>query len=184
MGDSFHSSSPTTISSEDCPIMITDHTVPSDNNNNNNNNNGYIKSCSTKKKYSSHRWALGLFSITTVLLFADQNLMSPNLTTIADEFNMNDEERDRKLGGNISLAFFLLGAPASFVVGLLADTQDRSKVFGWTVFIGEMACFLTYFVRSYNQLYICRAVTGFSIGGALPVIYSILGDLYSAEGML
>jgi MFS family permease len=156
--------------------MTTDHTVrPSDDNNNH--NNGYMKS-------SSHRWALGLFSITTVLLFADQNLMSPNLTTIADEFDMNDEERDRKLGGNISLAFFLLGAPASFVVGLLADTQDRSKVFGWTVFIGEMACFLTYFVRSYNQLYICRAVTGFSLGGALPVIYSILGDLYSAEGML
>jgi MFS family permease len=176
MGDSFYSSSPTTISPEDCPNVTTDHAVrPSDDNNNH--NNGYMKS-------SSHRWALGLFSITTVLLFADQNLMSPNLTTIADEFDMNDEERDRKLGGNISLAFFLLGAPASFVVGLLADTQDRSKVFGWTVFIGEMACFLTYSVRSYNQLYICRAVTGFSLGGALPVIYSILGDLYSAEGML
>jgi MFS family permease len=170
-------------SSEDC-------TVTSDNNDNNDDNNdtnnGYMKSCSTtkKKNYSSHRWALGLFSITTVLLFADQNLMSPNLTTIADEFDMNDEERDRKLGGDISLAFFLLGAPASFVVGMLADTQNRSKVFGWTVFIGEMACSLTYFVRSYNQLYICRAVTGFSIGGALPVIYSVLGDLYSAEGML
>jgi len=31
------------------------------------------------------------------------------------------------------------------------------------------------------QLYICRAVTGFSVGGALPVIYSILGDLFAAE---
>lgn len=128
-----------------------------------------------------HRWALALFSMTTALLFADQNLMAPSLTAIAKEFDMNDEDRDRKLGGDISLAFFLLGVPASLIVGLLADTHDRSKVFGWTVFIGETACFLTYFVRTYNQLYICRAVNGFSIGGALPVIYSIVGDLFSAE---
>eukprot|EP00532_Pseudo-nitzschia_australis_P006990 CAMPEP_0168169396 /NCGR_PEP_ID=MMETSP0139_2-20121125/3614_1 /TAXON_ID=44445 /ORGANISM="Pseudo-nitzschia australis, Strain 10249 10 AB" /LENGTH=521 /DNA_ID=CAMNT_0008086809 /DNA_START=349 /DNA_END=1914 /DNA_ORIENTATION=- len=127
------------------------------------------------------RWALALFSVTTVLLFADQNLMSPNLTAIAEDFGLDDEDRDRKLGGDISLAFFIVGAPASFLVGLLADTGDRAKIFGWTVFIGEFGCLLTYFVRSYFQLYICRAVTGFSVGGALPIIYSILGDLFSAE---
>lgn len=128
------------------------------------------------------QWALFIFSITTVLLFADQNLMAPNLTAIAEDFDLDDEERDRKLGGDISLAFFIVGAPASYVVGLLADTGDRAKIFGWTVFIGEAACLLTYFAQSYTQLYICRAVTGFSVGGALPVIYSILGDLFKAEG--
>jgi hypothetical protein len=30
------------------------------------------------------RWAMILFSVTTVLLFADQNLMAPNLTAIAE----------------------------------------------------------------------------------------------------
>jgi MFS family permease len=107
--------------------------------------------------------------------------MSPNLTAIGDAFNLTEEERDRQLGGDISLAFFLLGAPASFLVGFLADTCDRAKVFGWTVLIGEMACFGTYFVQTYTQLYVCRAVTGFSVGGALPVIYSILGDMFGAE---
>jgi len=43
------------------------------------------------------------------------------------------------------------------------------------------ACFLTYWTTTYWELYICRAVTGFSIGGALPLIYSILGDLFSAD---
>lgn len=130
----------------------------------------------------NRQWTVFLFSLTTVLLFADQNLMSPNLTAIADEFNLDEEERDRKLGGDISLAFFIVGAPASFLVGLLADEYDRAKIFGWTVFIGEAACFFTYFVQNYGQLYACRAVTGFSVGGALPVIYSILGDLFMAEG--
>ncbi len=135
-----------------------------------------------RQQRQRRQWALTLFSLTTVLLFADQNLMAPNLTAIAEEFDLDDDERDRKLGGDISLAFFIVGAPASYLVGLLADTGDRAKIFGWTVFIGEAACFLTFFVQSYLQLYICRAVTGFSVGGALPVIYSILGDLFKAEG--
>ena len=33
-----------------------------------------------EKKSKERRWALALFSVTTLLLFADQNLMSPNLT--------------------------------------------------------------------------------------------------------
>mmetsp|Transcript_43633 Transcript_43633/g.105803 ORF Transcript_43633/g.105803 Transcript_43633/m.105803 type:complete len:838 (-) Transcript_43633:170-2683(-) len=132
-------------------------------------------------KRQQRRWAVFLFSLTTVLLFADQNLMSPNLTAIANDFDLDDDERDRMLGGDISLAFFLLGAPASFLVGFLADTHDRSTVFSVTVAIGEFACFGTYFVQTYHQLYICRAITGFSVGGALPVIYSILGDLFAAE---
>jgi len=107
--------------------------------------------------------------------------MAPNLTEMADEFGFSQDERDRKLGGDISLAFFLLGAPASMVIGCLTDSSDRSVVFAWTVFIGEGACFATYWVQTYRQLYVCRAITGFSIGGAVPLIYSVLGDLFAAK---
>lgn len=125
--------------------------------------------------------AVILFSVCTILLFADQNLMSPNLTAIAKEFNFNDEQRDKKLGGEIALAFFVLGAPASYLVGSLGDTYNRTKLFAATVCIGELGCVLTYWVQSYSQLYVCRAVTGFSVGGALPLIYSILGDLFPSD---
>lgn len=127
------------------------------------------------------QWTMMIFSITTVLLFADQNLMAPNLTEIAEHFGFDDEERDVKLGGNIALAFWLLGAPAGFLVGVLADRVDRSLLFALTVGIGEGACFFTFFTTTYWELFICRAVTGFSIGGALPLIYSILGDLFPAD---
>jgi hypothetical protein len=127
------------------------------------------------------KWAVALFSACTILLFADQNLMSPNLTAIATDFGFSDEERDKKLGGQIALAFFVLGAPASFFIGCLADSYNRSRLFAWTVGIGEGACFLTYWTTTYRQLYICRAITGFSLGGALPLIYSVLGDLFSAD---
>lgn len=92
--------------------------------------------------------------------------MSPNLTAIADDFGFDAETRDRKLGGDISLAFFLVGAPASLVVGLLADTSDRSLLFAWTVFIGEGACLATYFVKTYHQLYVYIPIAFFLVGNA------------------
>ncbi len=126
------------------------------------------------------RYTLILYSMTTVLLFADQNLLAPNLSAAADEFGFDNNQRDKKLGGDIALAFFILGAPASFVVGCAADSDylPRSFLFGLTVLIGEGACFLTYFTKSYAGLYVTRALTGFSVGGALPLLSSVLGDWF------
>ena len=83
------------------------------------------------------QWAMMLFSVTTVLLFADQNLMAPNLTEIAEEYGFDDEERDTKLGGHIALAFWVIGAPAGLLVGILADRVNRSVLFAVTVGLGE-----------------------------------------------
>ena len=136
-------------------------------------------------QYNSwHRnYTLFLYSITTVLLFADQNLLAPNLSAAAEEFGFDNDERDKKLGGDIALAFFLLGAPASFLVGCAADSDyvPRSFLFGLTVLIGEGACFFTYFTTTYTGLYVTRALTGFSVGGALPLLSSVLGDWFPPE---
>jgi hypothetical protein len=67
------------------------------------------------------------------------------------------------------------------VQSLHGIASNKSRLFAWTVGIGEGACFLTYWTTTYRQLYICRAITGLSLGGALPLIYSVLGDLFSAD---
>ena len=36
-----------------------------------------------------------IFCITSALLFADQNLMAPNLTDIAKNFGFDESERDK-----------------------------------------------------------------------------------------
>lgn len=149
---------------------------------------------STTTASSSHRslWnngmnsqqiiAIALLTINTILLFADQNLMSPNLTAMATEFGFTDAERDRKLGGDIALAFFVLGAPVSLLIGCLADVVgDRTRLFATTIFVGEGSCLATYWVDTYAQLYVCRAITGISVGGALPLVFSILGDMFPAD---
>jgi MFS family permease len=131
---------------------------------------------------NQRRLATTLYLLTTSLLFADQNLMSPNLSAIADEFGFDNNTRDKKLGGDIAIAFFMVGVPASFIVGCLADViHKRSLLFLCVILIGEGACLATYFVTTYAQLYWCRALTGMYVGGALPLIYSVLGDYYEPK---
>eukprot|EP00521_Asterionellopsis_glacialis_P016124 CAMPEP_0195295422 /NCGR_PEP_ID=MMETSP0707-20130614/17353_1 /TAXON_ID=33640 /ORGANISM="Asterionellopsis glacialis, Strain CCMP134" /LENGTH=548 /DNA_ID=CAMNT_0040356651 /DNA_START=22 /DNA_END=1665 /DNA_ORIENTATION=+ len=122
------------------------------------------------------------YMMTTILLYADMNLLAPNLTDIGEEFGFEDsDERDKKLGGHIALGFFLVGAPASFLIGWLTDSWRRGPLLFVTIVVGELGCFMTYFTETYAGLFVCRVITGISVGGSLPIIYSVLGDAYQAR---
>ena len=123
------------------------------------------------------RRALPLLAATVALLFADQNLMAPNLTQIAADLGLTPLQRDVQLGGYVSLAFFLCGGVVSLLAGRLADRASRRHLLLWTVLLGEVPCLLTAFADSFASLFVLRALTGIAIGGAAPLVYSLLGDL-------
>jgi MFS family permease len=104
--------------------------------------------------------------------------MAPNLTAIATDFGFDDVERDMKLGGQIPFAFFIVGGAISLVIGPMADWMDRRKLFVAVVLIGNIPCLLTYWVTSYWQFFLLRMLTGISIGGAIPVIFSLFSDMF------
>ena len=79
------------------------------------------------------------------MLSADQNLLAPNLTAVANDFGFDHDERDKYLGGFISAAFFLLGAPAALLVGYLSDITDRTRLLFWVVVLGKPA------LKSFHQ---------------------------------
>ncbi|RPI89528.1 MAG: MFS transporter, partial [Spirochaetales bacterium] len=126
-------------------------------------------------------YAVVLLALMNFFLFADQNLMAPNLTQIAHEFGFTDIQRDTKLGGNISFVFWVLGGLVTLGIGYLTDLISRRNLFIWVVAIGEIPCLLTGFVQTYDQLFWLRAATGIGIGGALPLTYSMIGDYFSAR---
>ena len=130
---------------------------------------------------TTRNYCIGVLSLSSVFLFADQNLMAPNLSLMADEFGFTDAERDKKLGGHVALAFFILGAPASFIIGWAADKYNRLRLFALVIFIGEGACAYTYWTTTYRGLLITRALTGVSVGGATPLIFSLLSDYFGSE---
>jgi MFS family permease len=136
---------------------------------------------STPKPLSSSSYSIGLLAITTILLFADQNLLAPNLSAVAHEFNLTPAQRDAQLGGQLSLAFFCMGAPVSLLVGYWADTtHHRPLVLASVIALGESACGASAWTTTFRQLFWCRALTGISLGGSMPLLYSLLGDLFAA----
>ena len=130
----------------------------------------------TEKQYTTF-----LICLATACLFADQNLMAPNLTQIAQEFNFTKLEADQKLGGEIALALFLVGGPISLTVGYLSDKFNRRKLYAFVVLLGEIGCLLTVLVTEYWHLFFLRALTGIALGGALPLVFSMLSDMYKPK---
>ena len=126
-------------------------------------------------------YTLSLLLLTTVCMFADQNLMSPNLSVIADEFGIPNDQKDARLGGDIAIAFFVVGAPFAIVVGWYTDRYPRHHMFAGVALLGAHGCLFTFFVTTHSQLLMARALTGLSIGGAAPILFSLLSDLYPAR---
>ena len=142
-------------------------------------------SLSMKKASSndaSRVFTTGLLAASSFFLFAEQNLLGPNLSAVAAEFGFSDHERDAKLGGEISLGFFIVGGICGLFFGWLTDSSrvniPRTQLYALVIVLGEIGCLWTYVSRSYVELLAARIITGISIGGSSPVIYSILGDLW------
>lgn len=124
-------------------------------------------------------FAIFLIALMNLFLFADQNLMAPNLTQIAHDFGFNDVQRDVMLGGRISFVFWVLGGLVTLAIGYLTDKISRRNLFLFVILVGEIPCLLTGFARNYNELFWLRALTGIGIGGALPLTFSLIGDYFS-----
>ena len=125
--------------------------------------------------------ALLLLALCCVFLYADQNLMAPNLSAIAEDLGLDPTERDVLLGGRIALAFWLFGGTVTLLVGWLTDRLPRRWLFVGVLLLGEIPCLLTGFVQSYSQLFWCRALTAIGLGGALPLAFSMIGDWFGAR---
>eukprot|EP00892_Ulva_mutabilis_P007444 jgi/Ulvmu1/5071/UM021_0088.1 len=123
-----------------------------------------------------------MFAVSTALLFADQNLLAPNLTDAAKSLGLNELEKDQYLGGVTNFVFFAVGAPASVLVGyLISRGWDRPKLLWICVVLGEAPCIATIFVTTFPQLLLTRAVTGIAVGGAAPIVFALLSDIYPPD---
>ncbi|GBG25921.1 Synaptic vesicle 2-related protein [Hondaea fermentalgiana] len=136
------------------------------------------KRCHSCCRVENNVYMTTLLCLINMFLFADQNLLAPELSEIGREFGFTPVERDRYLGGNVALVFFVVGGVTSLLVGYLSDSVNRVYTMVLVVFIGETGCLMTYWVSNYTELLVARAVTGVSVGGAVPLSYSLFGDLW------
>lgn len=116
------------------------------------------------------------------LLFSVQNMLAPSLTSIAEEFGFNAEERDLYLGAYLSLAFSVVGLPLSSFFAYAADRYNRKDLFVSCSYVGAAAALAMLFISgSYRLVFLWRTVHGIAVTGAIPVVYSMIADMYSAD---
>ena len=120
-------------------------------------------------------WLLGC----VLLVYSDSDLLAPNLTACAKSLGLNDLEKDQLLGGGLSVGLFLVGAPAAFVIGVLADGfVPRLQLLSMILWIGGMGCVLSAMAQNYTQLFLCRSLTGVALAGAMPLTYALAADWF------
>merc|ERR1719424_1046402 len=129
-----------------------------------------------KQKYS-----IWLVLIALGFMYSVHNLIAPNMTAIAKLFHFNNYERDAYIGGELTLFFYFPGVFGALIVGVLSGILDRRLILAALCILTSILCLLTARVGTFGELAWARAMTGFGIGGSLPVVYSLIGDWFPAK---
>ncbi|CAM9128693.1 unnamed protein product [Phaeothamnion confervicola] len=125
--------------------------------------------------------ALRLLWASLCVTFTAANVLSPNLTRMAEEFDYDEGDRDRFLGAYLSLALGVVPLPVAAAIGALADCWERRLLLVWCLAFGSAASLATAVASQFWVIFALRAVTGAALGGALPVAFSLMADLFPAE---
>jgi predicted MFS family arabinose efflux permease len=120
---------------------------------------------------------LVLMSLILVVLNSDTNVMAPNLARIEAYFgNINDADLGLMMG-----LFTVVGALISILFGYFSDKFNRKHLFIFAIALGEIPCFLTALSPSYAAFFTLRILCGIGVGAAFPLVFSIVGDMFSQE---
>lgn len=103
-------------------------------------------------------------------------LISFALPSISQEWNLSNTQK-----GLLSTAIFLGMLVGAFFWGRLSDLVGRKAGFISTIAIDSVFGLLSAFAPSFAWLVILRTLTGFGVGGTLPVDYSIFAEYLPQE---
>lgn len=138
----------------------------------------------SKEDRWAHLWQLILVLASVALINSDQNLLAPNLSACAEDFGLTPLEKDQQLGGGLAMGLFVVGAPAAIIVGAFADASShRVRLLAIVLLLGAVGCALSAASRNYEQLFVARSITGVSLGGGLPLTFSIVGDMFDPSAL-
>lgn len=127
-----------------------------------------------------------LLLVTAMCLHADQNLAAPNLSAIANDFQMTPMQKDTRLGGLVQFGFFLIGGAVSLLAGPATDQIDRVTMLSAVVLSGcvpslVMSLLVPSSKAGFFYFFLARICTGVAIGGSFPVLFALAADVFPAS---
>merc|ERR1719498_2137219 len=130
---------------------------------------------------NDQKYSVWMVLVALGFMYSVHNLIAPNMTAIAKNFHFDNYERDAYIGGELTLFFYFPGVFGALFAGALSGILDRRLLLVALAILTSVACLLTARVGTFGELAWARAMTGFGIGGSLPVVYSLIGDWFPAR---
>jgi MFS family permease len=110
------------------------------------------------------------------------NAFSPSFSKVANEMGyMRAIDRDMIFASYLALSLMTGQILGSFFGGYFSDVHNRKSLLVASISI-ETACLFLFGIPQYvTMFYTLRFLTGFCQAFAIPVIFSIIGDVYVSE---
>jgi MFS family permease len=121
-----------------------------------------------------YRWyALGLLTLINLLNYVDRNVVYALFEPIKRDLALTDAQL-----GWLGSAYILVFSVAALPFGVISDLRSRRAVIAWGVAIWSAFTFLSGLVRSYWQLFTCRAAVGVGEAAYGPAASSLVADYF------
>ncbi|XP_044139138.1 synaptic vesicle glycoprotein 2B isoform X2 [Bufo gargarizans] len=112
-------------------------------------------------------------------------LMADGVEVFVVGFVLPSAEKDMCLSrsnkGMLGLIVYLGMMLGAFVWGGLADKLGRKKCLIISLAINAAFSFLSSFVQGYGFFLFCRLISGFGIGGSLPIVFAYFSEFLARE---
>lgn len=112
------------------------------------------------------------------LLSTPQNMMSPSLTDIANDLGFDERSRDLYIGSYMQLFYAVISLPFSLIGGILTDHINRISLLSIVVIFGGLSMIGFGLFQTYEILLFLRMIQGTAFGAVVPIIYSLMSDLF------
>jgi MFS family permease len=118
-------------------------------------------------------YALGLLTLINLFNYADRNVVFAVFEPVKHDLQLSDQQL-----GWIGSAYVIVLSLAALPLGVLADLRSRRVVIAWGVGLWSLFTSLGGAVRSFSQLFLCRALVGVGEAGYGPVSQALIAEYY------
>src|SRR5690606_11281275 len=122
-------------------------------------------------------YALGLLAVINLLNYLDRNVIFALFEPIKQDLGLTDTQL-----GWLGSAYILVFSVAALPFGVLSDLRSRRAVISGGVAVWSLFTSLGGLVRSYTQLFLCRAAVGIGEAAYGPAASSLVADYFPGPG--
>lgn len=122
-------------------------------------------------------YALGLLAFINLLNYLDRNVIFALFEPIKRELHLSDVQL-----GWLGSAYILVFSIAALPFGVISDLRSRRAVIAFGVGVWSAFTVLSGTVRSFGQLFTCRAAVGIGEAAYGPAASSLVADYFPSRG--